>query len=129
LTAADLDRIAYVEDSDIRVRFCNALIPNPPSSLIFYIDVSNHFGMPPSDFTQTTWVGNSAGAQNHGAWAWTGTDLTIQEHHAAGRLTGPSTDHDGGALIDAGTAWIDLHLAFGESGAMVPFRWEKRFLP
>ncbi len=124
LTAADLERLGFAGTTDIRVRFCNPLLPVPPPGLLFFVWLDDHTGVPPSDLTRGSSIVTSDGRQVASGFAWEGSDLSAGDHHAEGRLSAPKTAADGSALIQAGTTWFELQVnGIGDGQYPQVFRW------
>ncbi len=130
LTFSDLKRDGFGDETDVTVVFCNPLMPEEPDELVFFVILSNHFGIPRSDLTQGTWAETSEeGLRTRGQFLWDGDDLTYEDHHAKGWLTGPRTTEQGAELIGPRTTGLTLHLTGIGYEEEMTFEWEKDYLP
>lgn len=130
LTLDDLMRIFFVGFTEVRFHFCNPLMPSPAGDLVFFAELTNHKGIPPSSLTDGTWVVNDQGVRVDEGLQWDGTELTIGEHHAGGTLTAPLTTTDGTPVLGPDTTQLELHTDYiGDQGIDAFFRWTEEYLP
>lgn len=130
-TAIGLARDSVVGYTDVRVVFCNPLMPAQPEQFLFFVILAEHLGgVPQSDLTKPTWIETNTGLRVEDGFSWKGSDLTIEDHHATGYLTGPRTTREGIELIGADTTYLELHLdGIGCDRVDAVFRWEQAYLP
>lgn len=126
----DMMRIFFVGFTEARVHFCNPLMSTAPENLVFFVELTNHKGIPASSLTAGTWVINDQNVRVEEGLMWYGTDLTIGEHHAGGTLTAPLTTADSTPVLGPDTTQLELHADYiGDQGIDAFFRWTAEFLP
>jgi hypothetical protein len=126
---ADVTRQGTAGTIEVTVAFCNPLIPQPPNELLFFVRLTDHFGLAASDLTNGTSVMTGADLRTDGPFTWEGDDLTVDDHHAKGHLHVPNSTSDGTPLIGPDTTYLEMTLGgIGDDGVIV-VRWEKEYLP
>ncbi|MBI3074534.1 MAG: hypothetical protein HYY84_20670 [Deltaproteobacteria bacterium] len=129
LVGADVTRQGYVGTIDVTVAFCNPLIPQPPNELLFFVTLTDHSGIAPSNVANGTSVTIGAGLGTNGPITWDGDDLTLGDHHVMGHLHAPNHAADGTPLLGPATTYLELTLGgIGGDGKIV-VRWEQEYLP
>lgn len=129
LTARELLRFGTVGDTDVMVVFCNPLTVQRLDRLVFFAGLDDHFGVPQSDVAAKSWVETSDGSRTEGGFAWEGDDLSAEEHHVGGLLTGPLTTSEGIELIKPNTNYVALHIeGIGSSGKSLILQWSQEHL-